>query len=341
MADYYRPLVQSGPCRPADALPLAGGALWFTHAQHLSRAGQGPIVPAHALPAQWRHRLSAPRAPMAGLSFSRPQVMGILNATPDSFSDGGQFFDPADALAHAARMVADGVDIIDVGGESTRPGAETVPPEAEAARVRPVVAGIRAAHGALPISIDTRKASVAQAALAAGATLVNDVSGFTYDPALAPLCAAQNTPICVMHAQGDPQTMQQNPQYENVVLDVYDFLENQLQTLQQAGIGRHQIMVDPGIGFGKTLDHNLALLAGLSLFHGLGCPILLGVSRKKFIATLGHAPEPAQRMPGSIAVALAGVAQGAQVLRVHDVRETVSALALWQAVHWGATAPTR
>jgi dihydropteroate synthase len=341
MADYYRPLVQSGPCRPADALPLAGGALWFTHAQHLSRAGQGPIVPAHALPAQWRHRLSAPRAPMAGLSFSRPQVMGILNATPDSFSDGGQFFDPADALAHAARMVADGVDIIDVGGESTRPGAETVPPEAEAARVRPVVAGIRAAHGALPISIDTRKASVAQAALAAGATLVNDVSGFTYDPALAPLCAAQNTPICVMHAQGDPQTMQQNPQYENVVLDVYDFLENQLQTLQQAGIGRHQIMVDPGIGFGKTLDHNLALLAGLSLFHGLGCPILLGASRKKFIATLGHAPEPAQRMPGSIAVALAGVAQGAQVLRVHDVRETVSALALWQAVHWGATAPTR
>jgi len=203
------------------------------------------------------------------------------------------------------------------------------------------VAGIRAAHGALPISIDTRKASVAQAALAAGATLVNDVSGFTYDSALAPLCAAQNTPICVMHARGDPQTMQQNPQYENVVLDVYDFLENQLQTLQQAGIGRHQIMVDPGIGFGKTLDHNLALLAGLSLFHGLGCPILLGASRKKFIATLGHAPEPAQRMPGSIAVALAGVAQGAQVLRVHDVRETVSALALWQAVHWGATAPTR
>lgn len=335
MNDYFRPLVQSGPARPDGALPLAGGPLWFTHAEHLRRDAPGQVVPAAELPDAVRTRLTAPRAAVAGLAMDGPRVMGILNATPDSFSDGGLFHDPQQALAHGTRMIADGADIIDVGGESTRPGAETVNPEEEIARVAPVIAALRAT-GPVPISIDTRKAAVAQAAVAAGATLVNDVAGFTYDPELAPFCATHALPVCVMHAQGDPATMQKNPSYDNVLLDVYDFLHERVETLAALGIPRGRIVVDPGIGFGKTADHNLALLNGISLFHGLGCPILLGASRKRFIGTIGRAPEASDRMPGSVAVALAGVAQGVQIVRVHDVRETVSALALWQAVQGGS-----
>ena len=231
-------------------------------------------------------------------------------------------------------MTAAGADMIDVGGESTRPGAAFVPVEDEIARTAPAIAAI-SAELSVPISIDTRKTAVAQAAVSAGAALINDVSGFTFDAGLAPLAASQNTPVCVMHAQGDPATMQQNPQYEDVLLDVYDFLETQIEHLQSLGIPRESIVVDPGIGFGKTQAHNLALLARLSLFHSLGCAILLGVSRKRFIGTIGKAPLADKRAPGSIAVALAGIAQGAQIIRVHDVEETRQALSLWQAVTTG------
>ena len=183
----------------------------------------------------------------------------------------------------------------------------------------------------VPISIDTRKATVGMEALEAGASLINDVSGFTFDAALAPLAAQAGVPVCVMHAQGDPQTMQENPQYENVVLDVYDFLAAQVDQLEAIGVLREQIVIDPGIGFGKSEAHNLALLRNLSLFHGIGCPILLGVSRKGFIGAIGKEPQAARRAPGSIAVGLAGFAQGVQLLRVHDVAETAQALRLWQA----------
>ncbi len=337
MSDYFRPLVQSGPAWPRGALPLAGGPLWFTHAELLRRDGGSQVVPTADIPEPMRTYLSAPRLPVAGMAMERPRIMGILNATPDSFSDGGLFHDPSNALAHGQAMIAAGADIIDVGGESTRPGAETVPDEEEAARVAPVIAALRA-QGPTPISIDTRKASVARAAVQAGANLINDVAGFTYDAGLAPFAAEQALPVCVMHAQGDPATMQENPSYDNVLLDVYDFLHERVQTLMALGIPRGRIVVDPGIGFGKTADHNLALLNGLSLFHGLGCPILLGASRKRFIGTIGNAPEPRERMPGSVAVALAGIAQGVQIVRVHDVAETASALALWQAVQRGRMA---
>jgi dihydropteroate synthase len=228
-------------------------------------------------------------------------------------------------------MVSQGATIIDVGGESTRPGAELVPEETEISRTAPVIAAVREISS-VPISIDTRKAAVASEALAAGASLVNDVSGFTFDPALAPLSAQADVPVCIMHAQGDPQTMQKDPKYDNVVLDVFDFIAEQVDRLEAFGIRRDQIVIDPGIGFGKTLDHNLALLKNLSLFHAIGCPILLGVSRKRFIGTIGDAPEAADRAPGSIAVGLAGLAQGVQILRVHDVAETAQAMRLWQAV---------
>jgi len=335
MSLYYRPIPLTGPERPLGALPLAGGPLMFDRIEVLARDAAPRVMPADQAPADVLARLTATRAPIAGLDMARPNIMGILNVTPDSFTDGGQHNAPEAALAHAKSMQGQGADLIDVGGESTRPGALTVAADDEIARTAPVIAALRAAGMTLPISIDTRKTAVARAAIDAGASLVNDVSGFTFDDTLARFCAAHDLPVCVMHAQGDPQTMQQNPRYDDVLLDVYDFLEARIAALESAGIPRARIITDPGIGFGKTQAHNLALLARLSLFHSLGCPILLGASRKKFIATLGQAPDIEARVHGSVAVALTGAAQGVQVLRVHDVFATRSALTLWQAATKG------
>jgi dihydropteroate synthase len=335
MTTYYRPIPLTGPDYPATALPLAGGALRFDSVECLSRTAAPRIIPADQAPADVLARLTAPRAPILGLDMGRTTLMGILNVTPDSFTDGGQHDAPAAALAHAQLMLGQGADLIDVGGESTRPGAAEIPPAQEIARTAPVIAALRGAGLTLPLSIDTRKTAVARAAIAAGADLVNDVSGFTFDKTLAGFCAAGDLPVCVMHAQGDPQTMQQNPRYDDVLLDVYDFLAARIAALEAAGIPRARIITDPGIGFGKTQAHNLALLARISLFHALGCPVLLGASRKKFIATLGQSPDIAGRVHGSVAVALAAAAQGVQILRVHDVFATRSALTLWQAATKG------
>ncbi|MFD1912782.1 dihydropteroate synthase [Halodurantibacterium flavum] len=331
--DYFRPLPQNGVTRPPEALPLAGGWLWFDRVEVLRRDAPPEIRPATALPPEIRDRLTAPRAPVAGVAMTAPSLMGIVNVTPDSFSDGGRYAQADAAIAHGRALAAAGAAILDVGGESTRPGAVTVPGPEETARIRPVIEGLAPVA---PVSVDTRKATVARAALAAGAQIVNDVSAFTHDPALAGVTADAGVPVCLMHTQGDPQTMQDDPRYDDVLLDVYDWLAERVAVAEAAGIPRARILVDPGIGFGKTEAHNLTLLRRLSLFHGLGCPLLLGVSRKRFIGRIGgpiHGSDrPEARMPGSVAVALAGVAQGAQVLRVHDVAETAQALKLWQAV---------
>ena len=256
--------------------------------------------------------------------------MGILNVTPDSFSDGGRF-DGTAAAASSARAMADDVSMIDIGGESTRPGATPVSVDEEISRTVPVLEALTELDVAK--SIDTRNAVTARAALAAGAGLVNDVSAMTHDPGMAAAVAESGAPVCLMHAQGDPQTMQDAPLYDDVVLDVYDQLAARVQAAAAAGIPRARILVDPGIGFGKTLEHNLALLRRLSLFHGLGCAVLLGASRKRFIGTIGQAPEAQNRAPGSIAVALHGVTQGVQLLRVHDTAATAQALRLACALH--------
>ncbi len=332
MTRYFRPLAQTGAPRPCGAHPIAGGWAWFTHAERLSRTGPGEILPVSAIPAPVLRAISAPRRAILGLNWQAPRLMGILNVTPDSFSDAGRFAQAERAVAHARAMAQAGADILDIGGESTRPGAQTVPVEAEIERTAPVIAALRTEGLQTPISIDTRKAGVARAALAVGADMINDVAAFGYDSALADLVAAKAAPICLMHAQGTPETMQQAPHYENILLDVYDFLEEKLHEAEAAGIPRSRIVLDPGIGFGKTQAHNLALLRGLSLFHGLGCVLLLGVSRKRFIGTLGGADVPDRRAPGSIAVALGALAQGVQLLRVHDIAETRQALALTMAV---------
>lgn len=327
---YYRPIAQSDHARPDTALSLAGGWCWFDTVEVIHRDAPARLIPAQDVPVDALGRLTHARPSICDITFDAPSLMGILNVTPDSFSDGGQHFDPTNALAHARAMQAAGAAIIDVGGESTRPGADEVAIAEEIQRTAPVITALRSETD-VPISIDTRKAPVAQAAHQAGAGLVNDVAGFTFDPALAPYCAAHALPVCVMHAQGTPDIMQRDPRYDNVALDVYDYLSDRVEALVATGIARDQIIVDPGIGFGKTLEHNLTLLQNLSLFHGLGCPILLGASRKRFIGTISGEDEAGKRVNGSIAVALAGVAQGVQMLRVHDVAETSEALALWRA----------
>ena len=320
MSTYWRPIPEEG-----GALPLAGGWLRFSRLERLERGGVPPrILSADAAPPEVLSALTAPRAPVMGVGLDRPSVMGIVNATPDSFSDGGTY----DGIAHGRALIAQGADVLDIGGESTRPGAADVTEAEEIARVVPVIAALRDK----PISVDTRKAQVARAALDAGAGLVNDVSGFDFDPALAQLVASTGVPVCLMHAQGVPATMQDQPSYDDVLLDVYDALAARIARAEAAGIPRARILVDPGIGFGKTLDHNLAILNRISLFHGLGCAILLGVSRKRFIGEVAAEPTPRERMPGTLGVTLASVGQGVQVHRVHDVAATVQGLAVWRAV---------
>lgn len=330
--EYYRPIAMTDAARPSGALTLAGGWCWFDRVEVLSRAAAGRIMAAAEVPAPVLHRLTASRPAFAGLAMDRPRLMGILNVTPDSFSDGGQFPGAEAAVAQATAMASE-AEIIDIGGESTRPGAVEVPVAEEIARTVPVIRALREGGLTAPISIDTRKAPVAEAALQAGASIVNDVSAFDFDPSLGPLVASAAAPVILMHAQGVPATMQDNPLYADVLLDIYDALATRLARAETMGIDRARIVLDPGIGFGKNQSHNLALLRGLSLFHGLGCPILLGTSRKRFIGSIGGAPDPRDRAPGSIATALAGVAHGVQIVRVHDVAETRQALRLWQALN--------
>ncbi|MCX7287825.1 MAG: dihydropteroate synthase [Rhodobacterales bacterium] len=330
--EYFRPIAMTDQARPANALTLAGGWCWFDRVEVIVRGGPSRIIEAGDCPVDVLHRLTAPRPDFAGLSLDRPRLMGILNVTPDSFSDGGRFA-TTEAAARQGRQLAKLAEIVDIGGESTRPGAQEVPVADEIARTVPVIEALRAGGMPGPISIDTRKAMVAAAALRAGATLVNDVSGLEFDPAMGPLVAQEGVPVVLMHAKGLPATMQDDPRYGDVVLDVYDDLARRLTLAEAAGIDRARIAIDPGIGFGKSADHNLALIRDLSLLHGLGCPILLGASRKRFIGSIGRAEAATARMPGSVAVALAGLAQGAQILRVHDAVETRQALRLWQALN--------
>jgi dihydropteroate synthase len=259
--------------------------------------------------------------------------MGIVNVTPDSFSDGGRFLAADAAIEHALRLEAEGADILDIGGESTRPGSDAVGLDEECRRVLPVIQAL-AKQSRARISIDTRKAEVMRRAALEGVHILNDVSALAHDPQALQAAATTGLPVVLMHARGEPRIMQDNPVYADVVLDVYDWLAARLEACEQAGIGRDRLIVDPGIGFGKTLAHNLALLGSLGVIHGLGCPVLLGASRKSFIGRLTGAGSD-DRLPGSIAAALVGAAQGVQILRVHDVAATRQALALWQGAFVG------
>jgi len=325
-------------------LPLAGGRLSFAALDVLTRTSgttkRRTIVLGDAFSGDWGREalaaadilqeLSSPRPRFAGLSLDRPRIMGIINVTPDSFSDGGEHMSAEAAIAHGLRLVEEGADILDIGGESTRPRAEAVSVEEELRRVIPVIEGLRTKTDAV-ISIDTRKSEVMRRAAAAGVDILNDVSAFTHDPRSLATAAETGLPVVLMHAQGDPKTMNDNPQYGDVVLDVFDYLESRVQACVAAGIPKAKIVADPGIGFGKHLHHNVAVMAGLSLYHGLGVPILLGASRKKMIGQLCNVEEAKDRVPGSLACAIAGVAAGVQIVRAHDVKETKQAIEVWRA----------
>ena len=263
------------------------------------------------------------------VDFSVPRVMGILNVTPDSFSDGGRFVVPDDALVQAERMIAEGADILDIGGESTRPGAAAVSLDEEMARVLPLIERI-AAEFDVPVSIDTSKPELMRAAVAAGAAMINDVSALRAPGAVA-VVAALGVPVCLMHMQGEPRSMQAAPQYDDVLADVIRFLADRVTVCVAAGIARERLLIDPGFGFGKTLQHNLALLRGLGQFRQLGLPILIGISRKSMLGAITGKPV-GERQTASVAAALMAVERGARIVRVHDVAAMVDALRLWRAV---------
>jgi dihydropteroate synthase len=270
----------------------------------------------------WRHRTGEIR-------LDRTRVMGILNVTPDSFSDGGRYFDPDEALRHGLEMVEQGADLLDVGGESTRPGSDSVPADEEWRRVGPVIRDL-AKQADVPLSVDTMKPEVAAKAIEAGASIVNDVSGLR-EPAMVHVVARNRVGAVVMHMLGNPKTMQTHPQYADVVGEVRSYLAERIRALEAAGVASEAVAVDPGVGFGKTQEHNLALLRNLDRIVALGHPVVVGVSRKSFIERLGGG-ESGERLPGSLAAATLAVAKGAHVIRVHDVRETVRAMRVADAM---------
>jgi dihydropteroate synthase len=266
----------------------------------------------------------------AGLTLDRPRIMGIINVTPDSFSDAGEALKPEDAIERGRTMLDAGADILDVGGESTRPGADPVDAGEEMARVLPVVKGL-SELGAL-VSIDTRRAEVMKAAIQAGAKIVNDVTALTGDPQSPGVVAESGLPVVLMHMQGEPGTMQDNPQYGDAAAEVFDYLKQRVADCRAAGIEASRIAVDPGIGFGKTAAHNLDILNRLDLYRDFGPPVLIGVSRKSFIGKLSRDEPPKDRVPGSIAAQLTAFSLGVRLFRVHDVAETRQSLEVWQAI---------
>lgn len=322
------------------ALPLAGGPGAFTMVRLLGDGAPEGALALADVPDGWQDRvLALTRAPstFAGLTLphegGRPLVMGILNITPDSFSDGGHFADHANAIDAGHMLLEAGADLLDIGGESTRPGAQPVAPEEECRRILPV---IRELAKAATISVDTRNAATMLAALEAGAEIVNDVTALRHDPAAARVLSRSEASVILMHMLGDdPRTMQQDPRYGDVALEVAQFLADRVAAVERMGIPRGRLAIDPGIGFGKRLPHNLALMERLPLLAGIGCPIVFGASRKRFIGELSGVEAPVDRVAGSVAAALHAASHGAAIIRVHDVAETVQALAVWNAVSAG------
>ena len=314
------------------ALPLRGGPIGFTLAR-LIDGFRDRVVPVAAIPADWEEVVAAviqPPAPWAGLTLEGPVVMGILNITPDSFSDGGRLVDPAVAIDAGIAMARAGAAILDVGGESTRPGAVPVAPAEEQSRVLPVIRAL--ASLGLRVSVDTRNAATMDLALDAGAVIINDVSGLTYDNRAASVVSDRRAHVVLMHMRGNPATMNDLAHYDDVAVEVTVELAALVAAAGRRGVALNQIVIDPGIGFAKTMRHNVELLKRLSILFNLGCPILVGASRKSFIGKISAIDQAERRISGSISAGLNAVAHGASILRVHDVSETVQAIQIQKAI---------
>jgi dihydropteroate synthase len=336
---HLRPIqfVDSPVGHDGEVARLAGGMLWFAAYEVIEKGARRTITIAeaeHDFP-DLHARITAPRAPLTlgerTLRFDQPHVAGILNVTPDSFSDGGKLQDdPGAAAAAGFDMAAQGAALIDVGGESTRPGAPLVWEGDEAKRVVPVIE--RLAKSGAALSVDTRNAMVMEAALAAGAHCINDVSALLWDDRALEMVAKAGCPVILMHSPDPKKGPHGGSGYSDVLTEVFDWLEARVAAVEAAGVARARILIDPGIGFGKSLADNLALLNGLALFHGLGCPIMLGVSRKRMIGALSNEAPVGERLGGSLALAMKGLEAGVQMLRVHDVAETVQAIRVWRGL---------
>lgn len=343
---YLRPvqLADTPVGRDGEVARIAGGLSWCAGYELIAVEGGRRVlqrtiavadIPDDARLQALAARISAPRAPLQlgerVVRLDQPQVMGILNVTPDSFSDGGRHVgDPAAAAQAGVDMTVAGAAIVDVGGESTRPGAEGVWEGDEIARIVPVIE--RLARSGAAVSVDTRKAAVMEAGLAAGAHLVNDVAALLYDARALEVVAEAGCPVVLMHSPDPGKTGHDGCNYGDVLIEVYDWLEARVAAVAAAGVARERILIDPGIGFGKSLADNLALLNGLALFHGIGCGIVLGASRKRMIGALSNEAPASERLGGSLAVALKGAELGAQLIRVHDVFETAQALRVWRGM---------
>jgi dihydropteroate synthase len=331
---------------------LAGGLNWFAAVELIRVEGHARTGTEllsvegienrfdDGLAAQWQALTASRPALQLGertVRLDQPQVMGIVNATPDSFSDGGQFPDAASAAEAGAHMAAEGAAIVDVGGESTRPGARSIWEGDEISRIEPVIRQL--AGGGAAVSVDTRKADVMTAAVAAGARMINDVSALTYDARSPEVAASLNVPVVLMHHRGAPEVMQDDPRYDDVLVEVYLWLEERIAAVVEAGLPRERILIDPGFGFGKNVAHNLELMNGLALFHSLRCPLVIGASRKRTIGALSGEAPTHKRIGGSVAFALKAAEQGVQIIRVHDVFETVQALRVWRGMRDQALTP--
>ena len=341
---HLRPIqfVDTPVGRDGEVARLAGGMLWFSAYEVIEDDRRRTVAIADLdtllsdeRAAKLHAAITAPRAPLVlgerTLRFDQPSVAGILTVTPDSFSDGGTLHEnPASAASAGVALAAAGAAMIDVGGESTRPGAATVWEGDEISRVVPVIE--RLARSGTLVSIDTRKAAVMEAALGAGAAIVNDVSALLWDDRALEVVAKAGCPVVLMHSPEPSKGPHGGSGYQDVVVEVFDWLEDRIAAVVAGGVDRSRIIVDPGIGFGKSLSDNLALINGLAIFHGLGCPILLGASRKRMIGALSNEAPVGERLGGSVALAMAGVAAGAQILRVHDVAETVQAVRVWRGL---------
>jgi dihydropteroate synthase len=358
---YLRPtgFVESPQRHEGESLRLAGTMLWFSQIEYITRditSTQRQLVPvrkwdafAAALPQSARERcalllgrITAPRAALQlgahMIRFDQPHVMAIINATPDSFSDGGKNLDPEIAAEAAFAMSRAGAAIIDIGGESTRPGAPLIWEGDEINRVAPLIR--RLAGTGAAISIDTRKASVMEGALQAGATMINDISALLYDDRAVEVAGKSNVPVVLMHAPSQSSDPHKDGHYDDVVYDVFDWLEQRVSAVEAVGLAREKILVDPGIGFGKTLSDNLAIINNLTIYHGLGCALLFGASRKRLIGALSNEAEASDRLGGSIFLAMKAVEQGAHIVRVHDAAETIQAIRVWRGLRDAAlTAP--
>ena len=333
MREYYRPQVQLGAQRPPNSLLICGGKFWFDQVEVITRSGSLGYRHVKEFPPQFFDEITRRRAALSNLNFKQPIIMGIVNLTPDSFSDGGDIKTLKDFSIKVNSLINAGAKIIDIGGESTRPGALEVSLEEEKKRVFEPLKWLSKIDHDTVVSLDTRKSEIAEMASSLNVKIINDVSAASFDENMLKVASKKNFYICLCHSVRTPETMSENPVYDNVLLDVYDKLERRVKRAQDTGVPKDHILIDPGIGFGKKNEHNLVLIKNISIFHNLGCPIVLGVSRKKFIKTNFTTYEDSDLDVGSIFYSLEGIRQGVQIVRVHNVSTMMKCLngfkALW------------